>query len=90
MEDYGLLPIHRDEITRIYNEWNHGGHFLRTASRHELMSIDVLNLIVHMEVENLQSSYVCTPSGKDARELTIAKVGPAIGYVATRLIAAHL
>jgi len=87
MEDYGLLPIHRDRIVRIYNEWNHGGHFLTTASLREFISVDILTLVVHREVKQLQSSQVCTLTGNGARKLTHAKLEPALGYLATWLCA---
>jgi len=87
MEDYGLLPIHHDEIVRIYNEWNHGGHFLATASPREFISIDLLTLVVYREVKKLQSSQVWTLTGNGDQKLTHAKLEPALGYLATWLSA---
>ena len=51
------------------------------------MSIDLLNLVVHIEVEQLQSSQVCTLPENGARKLTHSKLEPALGYMATWLSA---
>ena len=90
MEDYGLLPIYREEIVRIYNEWNRGGNFLRNASERELASISVAMLLVRMEVEKLQtsqSSQVGWFSEEGARKLTYSKLRSAFVYTASWLSA---
>ncbi|KAA8898803.1 hypothetical protein FN846DRAFT_909906 [Sphaerosporella brunnea] len=56
-ESHQLLGDFRDDIVRLYQEWDRGGEFVRTASHQELKNAaGLFGYVLHFEISRLKEA----------------------------------